>query len=64
MHDVDDKNLGNASNVGVSLVHKLTLEHLNLNSFSKMRVDLAAQVIMYASVFISLLIWCFCAGYE
>lgn len=56
MRDVYDKNLGNASNVGVSLVHKLTLEHLNLNSFSKMRVDLAAQVIMYACVFISLLI--------
>ena len=46
MRDVYDRNLGSASNVGVSLVHKLTLEHLNLTSFSKMRVDLAAQVSM------------------
>ena len=30
--------------VGVSMVHKLTMEHINLTSFSKMRVDLAAQV--------------------
>lgn len=29
---------------GVSMVHKLKLEHINLTSFSKMRVDLAAQV--------------------
>ena len=39
-----EKNLGSPSNVGVSLVHKLSLEHINLTSFSKMRVDLAAQV--------------------
>ena len=38
------RNLGSASNVGVSMVHKLTLEHINLTTFSKMRVDLAAQV--------------------
>ena len=38
------RNLGSADNVGVSMVHKLTLEHINLTSFSKMRVDLAAQV--------------------
>lgn len=37
-------NLGSVDNVGVSMVHKLTLEHINLTSFSKMRVDLAAQV--------------------
>lgn len=28
------------------MVHKLTLEHINLTRFSKMRVDLAAQVCM------------------
>lgn len=38
------RNLGSVDNVGVSMVHKLTLEHINLTSFSKMRVDLAAQV--------------------
>ena len=46
VRDVYDRNLGSSSNVGVSLVHKLTLEHLNLTSFSKLRVDLAAQVSM------------------
>lgn len=30
---------------GVSLVPKLKYEHIYLTSFSKMRVDLAAQVI-------------------
>ena len=29
---------------GLSMVHKLKYEHLYLTSFSKMRVDLAAQV--------------------
>ena len=29
---------------GLSLIPKLKFEHLNLTSFSKMRVDLAAQV--------------------
>ena len=38
------RNLGSADNVGVSMAHKLTLEHINLTSFSKMRVDFAAQV--------------------
>ncbi len=31
---------------GLSLVLKLKLEHINLTSFSRMRVDLAAQVIL------------------
>jgi len=38
------RNMGDPNSCGVSLVHKLTLEHINLTSFSKMRVDLAAQV--------------------
>ena len=29
---------------GLSIVPKLTFEHVKLTSFSKMRVDLAAQV--------------------
>jgi len=41
------RNLGNVDNCGVSMVHKLTMEHINLTSFSKMRVDLAAQVKWY-----------------
>ena len=40
------RNLGSTNHCGVSMVHKLTLEHINLTSFSKMRVDLAAQVFM------------------
>ena len=35
------------SSHGVSLLPKLKLEHVKLTSFSKMRVDLAAQVILY-----------------
>lgn len=31
---------------GLSILHKLKYEHIQLNSYSKMRVDLAAQVIM------------------
>ena len=41
-----ERNLGSTNNCGVSMVYKLTLEHINLTSFSKMRVDLAAQVFM------------------
>lgn len=35
---------------GVFLVPKLKREHVFLTSFSKMRVDLATQVSLYASV--------------
>lgn len=45
IRDLYKHNLGSVDNVGVRLVHKLTLEHINLTSFSKMRVDLAAKVI-------------------
>ena len=34
----------NRSDTGLSLLSKLKYEHIHLNSFSKMRVDLAAQV--------------------
>ena len=37
-----DKDKGKGS--GLSLVPKLKFEHINLSSFSRMRVDLAAQV--------------------
>ena len=33
-----------ATGMGIRLVPKLKYEHISLNSFSKMRVDLAAQV--------------------
>ena len=39
-----ERNAGISTNKGISMVHKLKLEHINLTSFSKMRVDLAAQV--------------------
>ena len=32
---------------GLALVKKLKYEHIHLSSYSKMRVDLAAQVSMY-----------------
>ena len=32
---------------GLSMVHKLKQEHIHLTSFSKVRVDLAAQVILF-----------------
>ena len=35
---------------GLSLVPKLKQEHINLTSYSRMRVDLAAQVIMSGHV--------------
>ena len=31
----------------LAMLHKLKYDHVNLTSFSKMRVDLAAQVSMY-----------------
>ena len=37
----DDRRPG----VGLTLLPKIKREHIKLNSFSKMRVDLAAQVI-------------------
>ena len=37
-----EQDKGKAS--GLSLIRKLKYEHINLNSFSKMNVDLAAQV--------------------
>lgn len=38
---------------GLSLVPKLKFEHISLNSFSKMRVDLATQVAI-----------CYCAAFK
>lgn len=35
---------------GLSLVPKLKMEHINLTSYSRMRVDLAAQVNSWKSV--------------
>ena len=32
---------------GVRMIPKVKLEHIKLTSFSKMRVDLAAQVLIY-----------------
>ena len=37
-----------SSGSGLSIVPKLKYEHIYLTSFSKMRVDLAAQVHMHA----------------
>ena len=55
-----------ASGLGVRMVPKLKLEHISLTSFSKMRVDLAAQVsyvhhpalkLIYIYIYIYIYIW-------
>ena len=40
--NIYEKDSGKGS--GLAMVHKLKYEHLYLTSFSKLRVDLAAQV--------------------
>jgi len=46
--DLYRKNAGAiTSTPGLSLVPKIKYEHVNLTNFSKMRVDLAAQVCMH-----------------
>ena len=44
------------STPGLSLVPKLKLEHIRLTNFSKMRVDLAAQVCNCTVIILCLLI--------
>lgn len=44
-HIVELYEKGRASASGLTLTPKLKYEHVHLGSFSKMRVDLAAQVI-------------------
>ena len=46
------KNRAHTDDTGLALVQKLKHEHLHLSSYSKMHVDLAAQV--------SMLQLCFC----
>ena len=43
-HVVDLYHRNAGTGAGLSMVHKLKYEHIHLTSFSKMRVDLAAQV--------------------
>ena len=40
-----EQNAGSAVNQGICLVPKIKYEHVHLTNFSKMRVDLAAQVV-------------------
>lgn len=47
MKELYERNLRSSNHTGVALCHKLTLELIYLTSFSKMRVDLAAQVNIY-----------------
>ena len=45
MVDLYHRNAGRVTQIpGLSIVPKLKYKHIHLNSFSKMRVDLAAQV--------------------
>ena len=37
-------NRAHAEDTGLALVHRLKYDHVHLTSYSKMRVDLAAQV--------------------
>ena len=43
------------SSVGVSMVHKLRIKHIKLTGYSKMKVDLAAQVMQKVCMVQSLL---------
>lgn len=38
------KNRAQANDTGLALIPKIKFEHIHLTSYSKMRVDLAAQV--------------------
>ena len=59
--DLYYRNAGAVSNTpGLSLLPKLTFEHVILTSFSKMRVDLAAQVAKIEYLFILLNNYCVC----
>jgi len=44
VRELYERNVGSSQYCGVAMVHKLTMEHIRLTNFSKMRVDLAAQV--------------------
>ena len=50
---IEDLYYHTKSSGGLSTMHKLKHEHVYLTSFSKMRVDLAAQV----SLFVIILFW-------
>lgn len=55
LRDLYEKTSGMAvRSKGLSLLPKLKLEHINLASYSRMRVDLAAQVFKYSCWFILL----------
>lgn len=46
---------------GLTCIHKLKYEHVNLTPFSKMRVDLAAEVItimQYTIIYIQVHLYC------
>ena len=45
--DLYEKNRAQAPDAGLALLPKLKYEHVHLTSYSKMRVDLAAQVIVH-----------------
>eukprot|EP00731_Ephydatia_muelleri_P000111 Em0001g111a len=51
------KNRAQADDTGLALIPKLKFEHIHLTSYSKMRVDLAAQVILSNSVAKGLLLF-------
>ena len=48
------------STSGLSLVPKLTYQHIKLTSFSKMRVDLAVQVCIVVCMCGQFSTWCVC----
>lgn len=49
-----NRSQSNQINPGLALIPKLKYEHINLTSFSKMRVDLAAQVIyMHTCIYLN-----------
>ena len=52
--DLYNKHRGIGSGMGLTLLPKLKMEHISLTSYSKMRVDLAVQVIINRMIIITL----------
>ena len=55
---------GDAPTSGLSILHKIKLEHIKLTSYSKMRVNLAAQVVIAIVIIITMYSACIIIGIE
>ena len=66
IHDLVDKVSSTAvASHGLSLIPKLKQEHVKLTSYSRMRVDLAAQVCIFmCAITECILSHCICVGFK